>query len=371
MTVRRPQSREPNADLAEPTMTQDDLTTFLCVIPPDNRTWQSFDDKRLDNGQPRRSRYLARVLTDPLSSVEPTLRRLNTPELGAGVYISGNLTDGYGRASHNITRIVTVIADLDHGLPPTLPVPPTFIIETSPGKFQAWWHLDGDDALNDQEHRDIHARLVADYGADPRAAGIARVYRVPGFWLLKGEPFLVRIVGGGMRPVDKATLVTAFPPIPSPAPTGAPPRNTPPRAVDFSNAGLDRFAAPLQAIPADNYGTWITVGLAQHAETGGGSDGLALWDAWSAASAKYWPGECATRWVTFKPTGPNLATGGKDLLACRTASVARVYGRFLTLSRLDEALAIEYDPQRNKLGTDYQIADRIGAARAVSTSGLR
>jgi hypothetical protein len=281
-------------DLSEPIMTQDDLTTFLRVIPPDDRTWQTFDDTRLDDGRPRRSRLLARVLADPLASVEPTLRSLNAPDVGAGVYISGNLTDGFGRRTHNITRIAAVVGDMDNGLPSTFPLAPTIVVETSPGKFQSWWAIDTG-TLTVAEHRDVHARLVHSYGADPRATGIARVYRVPGFWHLKGEPFLVRVVGGAMRPVDKAALLAAFPPTPSSTATGAPPRNAPPRVVDFGNAGLDRFTAPLKVILADDYGTWITVGLALHAESGGGSDGLALWDGWSAASAKYWPGECATR----------------------------------------------------------------------------
>ena len=292
-------------------MTQDNLTTFLRVIPPDNRTWQTFDDKRLDNSQPRRSRHLARVLAGSLASVQPTLRSLNAPDVGAGVYISGNLTDGFGRRTHNITRIAAVVGDMDNGLPPSFPLAPTIVVETSPGKFQCWWALDDGDTLTVAEHGDVHARLVHDYGADPRATGIARVYRVPGFWHLKGNPFLVRIVGGAMRPTDKPTLITAFPPI---LPRVQMIRSQPSvRGItsDHRISSLDRFTAPLQAIPADDYATWITVGLALHAESGGGSDGLAMWDAWSACSAKFWPGECATRWATFKPSSNTLATGGK------------------------------------------------------------
>ena len=292
-------------------MTQDDLTNFLRVIPPDNRTWQTFDDKRLATGQPRRSHQLPRVLSGPLASVELTLRCLNAPDVGAGVYITGNLTDGFGRRTHNITRIVAVVADMDNGLPCSFPLAPTIIVETSPSKFQCWWAFDDGDALTLAEHRNVHARLVRDYGADPRATGIARVYRVPGFWHLKREPFLVRVVGGTMRPVDKATLMSAFPSNPPPVPTRDPFRYTPLSCVDVGKTGLDRLAAPLEAIPVDDYGSWISVGLALHAESGGSSDGLAMWDAWSAGSAKYCPGECAIRWATFKPSIGSLATGGK------------------------------------------------------------
>jgi Primase C terminal 2 (PriCT-2)/RepB DNA-primase from phage plasmid len=292
-------------------MTQNDLTTFLRIIPPDNRTWQTFDDKRLDTGQPRRSRRLARVLAGPLASIEPALRRLNAPDVGAGVYITGHLTDGFGRRTRNITRIAAVVADMDNGLPFSFPLAPTIIVETSPGKFQCWWVLADADAFTVAEHRDVLAHLVHDFGADPRATGIARVYRVPGFWHLKRTPFLVRVVGGVMKPVDKAALLAAFPPLPSPRPSREPLRTMPPRGGNFSNSGLDRFAVPLAAIPADDYGLWITIGLALHAESGGGTDGLAIWETWSAGSSKYWPGACAGRWARFKPSTGSLATGGK------------------------------------------------------------
>ena len=292
-------------------MTQDDLTTFLHIIPPANRTWQTFDDGRLDNGQPRRSRSLARVLIGSLARIESTLRRLNAPDVGTGVYITGNLTDGFGRRARNITRIVAVVADMDHGLPHIFPLAPTIIVETSPGKFQVWWVLDDGDALTVAEHRDVQARLVHDFGADPRATGIARVYRVPGFWHLKRDPFPVRVVGGAMRTVDKATLAKAFPPMPPQVLMMRPVPCVRAIANDRRISGIDRFTAPLQAIPADDYTTWITVGLALHAESGGSSDGLAMWDAWSAGSSKYWPGACAARWATFTSATRTPVTGGK------------------------------------------------------------
>ena len=197
-----------------------------------------------------------------------------------------------------------MVADLDHGLPPNLPLPPTLIDETSPDKFQAWWTLRHEDAPTHQQYHDIHARLVADHGADPRASGVARVYRVPGFWHLKSQPFRVRIAGGTLRPVNEATLLAVFPPLPTPEPAPLPARRVVLQGRDGSSAGLGRLVEPLQAIPPDDYAIRIAVGLALHAETGGGTVGLAMWDAWSAGSAKYWPAECAARWG-------NLATGGK------------------------------------------------------------
>ena len=78
-------------------------------------------------------------------------------------------------------------------------------------------------------------------------------------------------------------------------------------------AGLDRFVGlneqgPLWAISPDAYGDWVRVGMALHAETNGGADGLALWDSWSAQSPKWSPGVCTSRWGSFG--GRKGITGG-------------------------------------------------------------
>lgn len=288
-----------------------DLDTFLRLVPPEARVWQTFDDKRFAGGRARRKPGIARVLHGSRAGVEPILRRLNAPDVGAGVYITGNLTDGFGRRTHNITRITTVVADMDKGMPASFALPPTIIVETSSGKFQVWWILNDRDTLTSTEHGDTHARLILKYAADHRASGVARVYRVPGFWHLKGDPFLVRMSGGTLRPMDKRTLLSAFPPISLAAAPLFSPQASRLSASKFSGGDLDRITDPLRAIPADDYSIWITVGLALFAESCGGSAGLAVWDTWSAKSSKYRPGECALRWATFKAPTNKPATGGK------------------------------------------------------------
>ena len=57
--------------------------------------------------------------------------------------------------------------------------------------------------------------------------------------------------------------------------------------------GLERFSAPLKAIPAVDYGTTIRVGQALHHEGGGSSAALAQWDAWCATCTD----KCAARLV--------------------------------------------------------------------------
>lgn len=47
---------------------------------------------------------------------------------------------------------------------------------------------------------------------------------------------------------------------------------------------------------ADNYESWLHVGMALHEL---GEAGLIAWDSWSKQSEKYNPGECAKKWKTF------------------------------------------------------------------------
>lgn len=64
----------------------------------------------------------------------------------------------------------------------------------------------------------------------------------------------------------------------------------------------------------DDYGTdgaWVGVGMALSEL---GADGLALWEEWSARSAKYTPGECASKWKSFKP-GAGIRLGSLNFWA--------------------------------------------------------
>jgi hypothetical protein len=70
--------------------------------------------------------------------------------------------------------------------------PPTALVESSPGKFQAIW------ALNRQHPPELLAptlqRLAARLGADPAACLSTQLLRVPGFLHRKREPVLCRLV---------------------------------------------------------------------------------------------------------------------------------------------------------------------------------
>lgn len=67
----------------------------------------------------------------------------------------------------------------------------------------------------------------------------------------------------------------------------------------------------LENVPADDYDTWLRVGMAlksQWSDTQYEDEALAVWDRWSSRSGKYKPGDCAERWRSFKSAGTNFAT---------------------------------------------------------------
>ena len=61
---------------------------------------------------------------------------------GAGVFITINETDGTGRRGENMTRYRAAFVDLDGApLPTSWPLEPSFVIESSAGKYHCYWLL--------------------------------------------------------------------------------------------------------------------------------------------------------------------------------------------------------------------------------------
>ena len=166
---------------------QTQAESFLSVLGhfEDWHSFQTFDD----DGN-RKDRSLAKVLHGELANHLPALTALN--ERGAGVYVTVNETDLKGRTKDNITGVTAIWQDDDDGYEGGYPLEPNIVLQSSPGKFQRFWLVDG---LNFEQHQQVMARMVSDYGADNNAKDLARVLRVPGFYHCKGDPVMVQIVG--------------------------------------------------------------------------------------------------------------------------------------------------------------------------------
>lgn len=167
---------------------------FLNKLDPRATSWtfQTFDDN-----PDRRDQSLARVYHGTMD--EHAVSLANMQSKGAGVYVTVNETDGKGRKAENVTRIRALFLDLDGA--PLEPVnaweEPHIICETSPGRWHAYW-LVKDCPLD--RFRAIQQDLIATFGGDKCIHDLPRVMRLPGFYHLKAEPVMVRMMETGAFP---------------------------------------------------------------------------------------------------------------------------------------------------------------------------
>ncbi len=125
------------------------------------------------NGEPGKPMYNTR-LSDALS----TLCALN--KTGSDIFFSVNVMDGQGRRHENIVAARTVYADYDAGVPESWLLAPSLIVESSPGKAQAYWVLDRGEPADERWHA-AERGVVWATGADKNVCDAARVLRLPGF----------------------------------------------------------------------------------------------------------------------------------------------------------------------------------------------
>jgi hypothetical protein len=150
-------------------------------------TWQTFDDSE------HKSPGLVTVRAGKLETHLPDLERVNGE--GAGVFWTVNpQTDPRKRNKGNTARVRTVFTDLDGA--PLEPVkafalPPTAIIESSLGRYHAYWKV-SDVPLT--EFEGVQKRLAAHFNGDPVVHDLPRVMRFPYFMHNKGEAFQTKIL---------------------------------------------------------------------------------------------------------------------------------------------------------------------------------
>lgn len=108
--------------------------------------------------------------------------------------------------------------------------------------------------------------------------------------------------------------------------------------------GLEHLARILEKIPSDDRGEWIQVGFGLHHETKGSDDGAALFDAWSARSDKWKPGEPEEKWAGFGKHPKE-----KPITWATVVRLADHYGAKISLTEPEEIFDVEdvetSDPQ--------------------------
>lgn len=152
---------------------------------------------------------------------------------GFDIYIGMNtLKDGaYSRTKRDIHEIRHVYLDLDFRGSEALKaiqgsdeVPkPNFVLDTSPGKHQVIWKIEG---ATPHEAEDLQQRMAHGFGADIAATDVSRVLRLPGFANRKYETeCLVRVT----KHSDKTYSLRDFKLPAGPAKNGRLPEQSPSR----------------------------------------------------------------------------------------------------------------------------------------------
>ncbi len=114
---------------------------------------------------------------------------------GGNVYVGMNplKSDARARTKQDVAMVRHLYLDLDHDGPsalagilndPRLPRP-SYVLNTSPGKYQVVWKVSGFTA---EQAEAMQRAMAIAHGADRAATDVTRVLRIPGFYNQKYDP---------------------------------------------------------------------------------------------------------------------------------------------------------------------------------------
>ena len=127
---------------------------------------------------------------------EMVVRLKNLNQKGSGVYFCVNeLNSSYERRNESVKNIRAFFLDLDGS--PLNPVlestfPPDLIVRTSSNRFHCYWVLDKKVTADREKFRDIQRNIAKRFNGDQSINDLCRVMRVPCFYNMKKDPFLVK-----------------------------------------------------------------------------------------------------------------------------------------------------------------------------------
>lgn len=250
-------------------------STFLLWIDPTAAGWcfRTFPDAGTGPGH---------NFTGTLDQHAAALAADNAAGRGCFAVINAG---GHKRA--DIKRVRAVFADLDGApLAPVLagPLLPHIVVESSPGKFHAYYLCNG---LAPDQFAGVQRAIAAHFGSDPSVIDLSRLMRLPGYTHAKGEPFTTRVIKwNGHARFTGDQILQAFPPVTAKrTPTSvAAAAATTPATVEPTPELLGDLRSALATLPADNRGDWIAAGAALRCL---GDVGKALWIEWSDSSPKH------------------------------------------------------------------------------------
>ncbi|MFT4195951.1 DNA-primase RepB domain-containing protein [Ottowia sp.] len=160
----------------------------LLDAAPNSFTFQFFPERPGSN-------VYARTLHGSLDQHADTLIKANLS--GAGICVMVNAGDQRGRKAENVHRVRAHYVDLDKcGIDPlfTAELPPHIVVESSPGKWHAYWLAAPETPLD--EFPAVQKALAKRFSGDPAVSDPSRVMRLPGFYHQKKEPFMTLMQQG-------------------------------------------------------------------------------------------------------------------------------------------------------------------------------
>lgn len=236
--------------------------------------------------------------------------------------------DGGGAGEENVLNGVVLIIECDRHPRKSVEmleslIGPATIIVASGGvwedpdnnnaaedKLHAYWRLSiptrtADEHANLKEAR----RLASIYsGSDPTSGPVCHPIRWPGSWHRKAEPRLATMVA--VNPEAEIFLSDALGRLRAVAPEE---RYDSGAEFEEGEVDVEDLRSALDIIPnADaDWDYWNSVGMAIWKATGGSEEGMALFDAYSAKSAKYNKGQVTARWRHYWGSPPSRTGAGK------------------------------------------------------------
>jgi hypothetical protein len=113
--------------------------------------------------------------------VERVVEIVRSRALVENVYFCPQLLKDRRRVKSNVGPVSSIWADLDSCDPAKIHIPPTISYETSPGRFQAIWALDG--SVDPEDAEDVARRIAYGHshdGSDRSGWDLTQLLRVPG-----------------------------------------------------------------------------------------------------------------------------------------------------------------------------------------------
>ena len=275
---------------------------------------------------------------------------------GHGIFVALNEFDGYGRKKENLVAAHVLVLDLDGSpLPKVWQVPPHWVHETSPGRYQCFFIIER--STNIAAVEDASRRLAAYYSGDLTVCDATHVFRVPGFYHQKRKLFRVRVVlENEFDPPRKLSDFDFLPQLPERKALGNPSSIGVLRA-DLAEELLDQ----LDVSRFSDNASWLSLAMGLHASSGGATDVRDSFLDWSeGAFEKDYSREAnLTRWTSFRLNKPSLQGVGTLVKICREHGV-----RTSTLQKLSAAADFK------ALADEGDYAE-IGRGATLGSDGLR